>query len=213
MPYPHGTHFVDTSDVIMGTMTSQITSLTIVHSTVYSGADQRKYQSSVSLAFVRGIHRWPVNFPHKGPVLRIMLPFDDVIMDILKKNNSHCDKYFVWKKVFTETNVYAFVCDAMIVSVVTGKFNLCSEVDVLRLDWPHTYVFQHNWYAVVFDKSFQSVSSDTPHLLTYVLKPHHRDLRNTSFITYTANINPNKKMPNPSHMKTFPAHGEVLHIE
>ena len=55
------------SDVIMGTMVSQITSLNIVYSTVYSGADQRKHQSSASLAFVRGIHRWPVNSPHKGP--------------------------------------------------------------------------------------------------------------------------------------------------
>ena len=45
------------SDVIMGVMASQITSLTIVYSTVYSGADQRKHQSSASLAFVRGIHR------------------------------------------------------------------------------------------------------------------------------------------------------------
>ena len=43
-------------DVIMATMPSQITSLTIVYSTVYSGADQRKYQSSASLAFVWGIH-------------------------------------------------------------------------------------------------------------------------------------------------------------
>ena len=39
----------------------------IVYSTVYSGADQRKYQTSASLTFVRGIHRWPVNSPHKGP--------------------------------------------------------------------------------------------------------------------------------------------------
>ena len=68
------------SDVTMGTMASQITSLTIVYSTVYSGADQRKYHSSASLAFVRGIHRWPVNSPHKGSVTRKMLPFDDVIM-------------------------------------------------------------------------------------------------------------------------------------
>ena len=66
------------SDVIMGTMASQLTSLTIVYSTVYSGAGQRKHQSS--LAFVRRIHRWPVNSPHKGPVTRKMLPFDDVIM-------------------------------------------------------------------------------------------------------------------------------------
>ena len=45
------------SDVIMGAITTQITSLTTVYSTVYSGADQRKHQSSASLAFVRGIHR------------------------------------------------------------------------------------------------------------------------------------------------------------
>ena len=61
-------------------MASQITSLTIVYSTVYSGADQRKHQSSASLSFVRGIHRWPVNSPHKGPVTQKMFPFDDVIM-------------------------------------------------------------------------------------------------------------------------------------
>ena len=64
----------------MGAMASQITSLTIVYSTVYSGADQRKHQSPASLAFVRGIHRWPVNSPHKGPVTRKMYPSDDVIM-------------------------------------------------------------------------------------------------------------------------------------
>ena len=45
------------------------------------GADQRKHQSSASLAFVRGIHRRPVNSPHKGPVTRKVFPFDDVIMD------------------------------------------------------------------------------------------------------------------------------------
>ena len=52
----------------------------IVYSTVYSGTDQRKHQSSAPLAFVRGIHRGPVNSLHKGPVMRKMFPFDDVIM-------------------------------------------------------------------------------------------------------------------------------------
>ena len=51
-----------------------------VYSTVYWGADQRKHQSSASLAFVRGIHRWPVNSPHKGPVTRVMFPFHYIIM-------------------------------------------------------------------------------------------------------------------------------------
>ena len=43
----------------MGAMASQITSLTIVYSTVYSDADQSKHQSSASLAFVR----WTGEFP------------------------------------------------------------------------------------------------------------------------------------------------------
>ena len=70
------------TDVIMRTIASQITSLTIVYSTVYSGADQSKHQSSASLAFVWGIHRGPVNSTHKGPVTRKMFPFDDAIMEI-----------------------------------------------------------------------------------------------------------------------------------
>ena len=68
------------SDVIMSTVASQITSLTIVYSTVYLGADQRKHQGSTSLAFVQGIHRRLVNSPHKWPVTWKMFAFDDVIM-------------------------------------------------------------------------------------------------------------------------------------
>ena len=68
------------NDVTMGTIASQTTSLTIVYSTVYSYADQRKHQSSASLAFVRGIHRGPVNSLYKWPVTRKMFPFGDVIM-------------------------------------------------------------------------------------------------------------------------------------
>ena len=68
------------NDVTMSAMASQITSLTTVYSTVYSGTNQRKHQSSASLAFVIGIHRWPVNYPHKGPVTRKIFPLDDVIM-------------------------------------------------------------------------------------------------------------------------------------
>ena len=66
--------------VIISAMASQITSPTIVYSTVYPGADQRKHQTS--LAFLMGIHQWPVNSPHKGPVARKMLPFGDVIMKL-----------------------------------------------------------------------------------------------------------------------------------
>ena len=73
------------SDVIMSTMASQITGVSIVCSTVGSSADQRKHQSSASLAFMWGIHRWPVNSLHKRPVTRKMFPFDDVIMINLSK--------------------------------------------------------------------------------------------------------------------------------
>ena len=72
------THY---NDGTMGTMASQITSLKIVFSTVYSGPDQRKHNSSASLAFVQGIHRGPVNSPHKWPVTRKMFPFDGIIMN------------------------------------------------------------------------------------------------------------------------------------
>ena len=73
------------SDFIMGVMASQITSVSFVYSTVCSDADQRKYQSSTSLAFVRGIHPLPMNSPHKGPVMRKIFPFDDVIMKWFKR--------------------------------------------------------------------------------------------------------------------------------
>ena len=65
----------------MSIMASQITSASIVYSTVCSGANQRKHQSSTSLSFVRGIHQWPVNSSYKGPITRKMFPFDDVIME------------------------------------------------------------------------------------------------------------------------------------
>ena len=66
-PYHEAIHYYD---VIMITIASQISGASIVNPTVCSDADQRKHQSSVSLTFVRGIHRWPVNSPHKGPVTR-----------------------------------------------------------------------------------------------------------------------------------------------
>ena len=59
------------NDVIMGAMASQITGVSVVYSTVYSGSDQRKNQSSASLAFASS---------HKGPVMRKNFPFDDVIV-------------------------------------------------------------------------------------------------------------------------------------
>ena len=67
----HSTALYHYNDIIMTTVASQITSLTFGYSIVYSGADQRKHQSSASLAIVWGIHRE-------------MFPFDDVIMFLIR---------------------------------------------------------------------------------------------------------------------------------
>ena len=81
-------------DVIMDAIAFQITSLTIVYLTIYSGANQRKDQRSAPLAFVWGIHRWPMNSPHKWSVTRKMVPFDDFIMRVpdLKLSCSYLTK-------------------------------------------------------------------------------------------------------------------------
>ena len=93
------------SDVIMSAMASRITTLTIGYSTVYSGADQRKHQSSAPLAFGRLIHRWPLNSSHTGPVTRKMFPFDDVIMRVVIHSptiqtymNGNSYRYIHWLK-------------------------------------------------------------------------------------------------------------------
>ena len=88
------------SDVIIIAIASQITSVSIVCWTVGSGTDQRKHQSAASLAFVRGIHQWPVNFPHQRPVARKMFPFDDIIKPPYSQNKAvpvSCNKltYFL----------------------------------------------------------------------------------------------------------------------
>ena len=98
------------NDVIMGVIVSQITSLTIVYSTVYSGADHRKHQSSASLAFLRGIHRGPVNSPHKWPVTRKMLLFDNVIMVVngttAKHNNAWAWQFLLLIWIHRQISMY-----------------------------------------------------------------------------------------------------------
>ena len=96
-------------EVIMGVMASQITSLAIVYPTIYSDTDQRKHQSSASLAFAWGIHRGPVNSPHKWSVTRKMFPFHDVIMD-----------YYHWFPTWAHIekgNTWEIFCRILIISL------------------------------------------------------------------------------------------------
>ena len=102
-------------DVIMGVMASQITSLVIIYSIVHAGAGQRKHQSSASLAFVRGIHRWPVNSLHKRPVTRKMFPFDVVIMDYnhphVNIHDNICSSYSWHVDIWTAAACLYIHCD------------------------------------------------------------------------------------------------------
>ena len=67
------------SDGIMSAMASQIAGFSIAYSAVCSGADT-KIRDPRHWPFVRGIRRWPLNFPQKGLTTREMFPFDDIIM-------------------------------------------------------------------------------------------------------------------------------------
>ena len=90
------TEYAFTIYVITSAIASQITSVSIVYSTVCSDTVQRKHPSSAPLALVRRIHRWPVDSPRKGPVTRKMFPLDDV--------NS---KYFMFLAVVYMYNNFA----------------------------------------------------------------------------------------------------------
>ena len=94
--------------------------MTQIHKTNFcSGADQRKHQSFASLAFVRGIHRWPMDSPHTGPITVFpfiqttspvpkMFLFDDVIMTKdapdLVHNIKHSAVYRVWSGMYNIKN-------------------------------------------------------------------------------------------------------------
>ena len=129
----------------MGTMESQITSLTIVYSTVYSGADQRKHQNSASLAFVWGIHRWPVNSPHKWPVTRKNFQFDDVIMNMsqsqgLCSSSEWClmSGMLIYHRGHSERPI--FLPEDGSNRFVSQLFRLISAGFVLSRNKPHTKV-------------------------------------------------------------------------
>ena len=116
-------------DIRMGAIASQITSLMIVYSTVYSAAHQRKHQSSTSLAFVRGIHRGPMNSPHKWPVTRKMFPFDDVIMCVIQGTQY---PYYDMKCILSHTWIVCIIC------MGNGKNAYGLHNDVKHIVWNTT---------------------------------------------------------------------------
>ena len=111
------------NDVIMGTMTSQITGVSIVCLTVCSGEDERKHQSYVSLAYVRGIHQWPVDSLHRGPVTRKMFPFDDVIVKYRRGSRFDVLWCGFWQVDFTHI-LHDYFISVKMGSVMRGYFHM-----------------------------------------------------------------------------------------
>ena len=135
--------------VIMGAMASQITSLTIVYSAVYSSDDHRKHQSSASLAFLRGIHQRPVNIPHKWAVTRKMFSFDDVIMVLycFVLLRLYCELLVNSRDWFTYNQQHYFTGTEMF-----GNF--------LRWQWSNPQIFGRNLLVTKHDTAQQSVNRE-----------------------------------------------------
>ena len=124
------------NDVLMSALTTQITGVMMVCSTVCSGADQRKHRCSASPAFVRRIHRWPVNSPHKGSITQKMFPFGDVIMTT---NNYHPSQ---WPRL-TRVNM-------LLMQSGSYSSSSTSAIFIPNLPWSHIC----HWYGIIILCSF-----------------------------------------------------------
>ena len=130
------------NDVIMRAIAFQITSLTIVYSTVYSDVDQRKHQRSASLVFVRGIHRLPLNSPHKGPVTRKMFPFDDVITGVDYKADVETRAWMRNKhSTANGRGIYLYMPKSLM-------YDVRSKDDILNISWVLLTCNRWKWYVL-----------------------------------------------------------------
>ena len=118
----------------MSAMASQINSLAIVCSIFCSGADQRKHQSSESLAFLRGIHQWPLDFPTKGPVTRKMYPFDDVIMLSRKAFPYHDVSCFSCMHIWCKSTRFSWQYHTIVMSVGLPFSRIRLSTKALKLE-------------------------------------------------------------------------------
>ena len=146
----------------------------------------KEHQSSASLAFARGIHRWPVISPHKGPVTRIFFPFDDVIMGLCRSTVLHSphhgqniDQNFI--------DIYSIAVDTFVNTddeVSDELWGLCGEnlgqflqrynhtvlwVSRSRRPLPsrlcseiHFTLPTHNWNRILGSQSDAAISNETP---------------------------------------------------
>ena len=142
-PHNEALRCVHYSDVIMGAIASQISNLMIVYSTVYSDVDQRKHQSSASLAFVWGSHRGPVNSRRKWPVTQKMFPFDDVAMyrSTLSLSQGwllHHDDVTTWERfLYYSSNGYRTKTDVRMFPLMSAWTNCWTSIWVTSDAWHH----------------------------------------------------------------------------
>ena len=177
------------NDVIMSVMPSQITSLTIVYSTVYLGAAQRKHQSFASLAFVRGIHRWPVNSPQKGPVTRKRLPFDDVIMagDVWEDSTSGGCFTNVSRALQNILSNFGYRRNRT--SYANFKLTLCTcatkfQLEILTINVISGIVY----FREIVLESSRNVSETTPGWCQSDARTYRMSTQNTSYVILTGLI-------------------------
>ena len=154
----------------MSATASQITGVSIVYATICSGADQRKCQNSASLTFERGIHRWPVDSPHKGPVTRkcIYLMTSSCLWLWLIISKASCylnhaiSGFFItngtWKCILLPNWWYMYNHDNDVVRVFqlitqVGKFNVMDlYINIASLHGADAYCIDHCW---IFHKSLK----------------------------------------------------------
>ena len=188
----------------MSAMASKVTSISIVYPTVCSRADQRKHQRYASLAFVRGIHWWPVNTLHKGPVMWKMFLFDDVIM-----RKIYCLQY-LWTEIsliwvqqcaIYYTYLYPFHAGISNARNATKIQESCFRykkntwhVDSNFILQPPTYlIIIINWFIYMNNyvtKDRCSISTD----MTVVLGLHKTSLQAMYSFFYTSSINCGKNI-------------------
>ena len=126
--------------------------VSVICSIVCSGADHRKHQSSASLAFVRGMHRWPVDSPKKGPVTRNKFPFDDVIMKVTKQNGNcvYSFIYTLFQSITELASMPAFVCQRPILQKGTFKsWNISFK--------QYIYIYVHQWSTDLLNVHLQLI--------------------------------------------------------
>ena len=114
------THY---NDVIMSALVSLITNC------LFRCRSKKASKLRVTGLCVRGIHRWPVNSPHKGPVTRKMFPFDDVIMPHVL-DSSQSNRWPLITRFTLQINH-----TATIHTWIAGNFLTPTRRSVFHTDW------------------------------------------------------------------------------